>query len=200
MEPREVDKKSLPGRSRYYSAMLDSRILESGKDYDTIPKLMTIFVLSYDPFDMGCMIYEARTSIAGKPEIPYDDGIRRLYFYTDGELEEGLGAYGLALKNLLKYIRNSRDVNVVDDTTKRIDSIVRDTKERKEVSLEYMKRWELDRIIREEGREEGREETNTLYRWLFDGGRMEDLRRAMDDEDFCRQLEEEMSSKTAVRD
>ena len=89
---------------------------------------------------------------------------------------------------------------MVDDTTKRIDSIVRDTKERKEVSLEYMKRWELDRIIREEGREEGREETNTLYRWLFDGGRMEDLRRAMDDEDFCRQLEEEMSSKTAVRD
>ena len=58
METREVDKKSLPGRSRYYSAMLDSHILESGKDYDTIPKLMTIFVLSYDPFDMGCMIYE----------------------------------------------------------------------------------------------------------------------------------------------
>ena len=53
----------------------------------------------------------------------------------------------------IKYLGDSTDANVVDDTTKRIDSFVRDAKSRKEVSVEYMKRWELDDIIREEGRE-----------------------------------------------
>ena len=199
METREADKESLPRRNRYYSALLDAHLLATGMDYDSLPDLLTIVVLSYDPFSEGRMIYEAKSAIVGRPEISYADGIRRLYFYTDRELDEDLGEYGRSLKNLLRYVRNSRSENAVDDTTKRIDSFVRDTKARKEVSVEFMKRWELDKIIREEGRQEGREEgeedLNSLYRWLLDNDRLEDLRRSTEDKAFREQLKEEMEAE-----
>ena len=148
METREADRKSLPRRNRYYSALLDAHLLRTGRDYETLPDLLTVMVLSYDPFTEGRMIYEAKTTIIGHPEIGYEDGIRRLFFYTDGELDQELGEYGTALKNLLRYVKDSTAANAVDETTKRIDTFVRDTKARKEVSKDIMKRWELDKILR----------------------------------------------------
>ena len=190
METRAADKESLPRRNRYYSSLLDSHLLKIGKDYKTLPELMTIFVLSYDPFAEGRMLYEARTSIVGAPEIPYDDGIRRLYFYTDGEPPKDSGEYGNALKNLLQYIRHSTDTYVVDETTKRIDSFVNDAKIRKGVAVRHMKRWELDKIIRKEGQDE----ILALHRWLLDNNRMEDLRRSTDDNEYREQLFAEMNA------
>lgn len=46
-------------------------------------------------------------------------------------------------------------------TNRDIDTIhhlVKKVKSRKEVGINYMKSWELERIYREEGRQEGREE------------------------------------------
>ncbi|MCR5391361.1 MAG: hypothetical protein K6E77_11475, partial [Lachnospiraceae bacterium] len=62
------------------------------------------------------------------------------------------------LKNLLQYIRRSTEENITDETTRRLDDIVKATKHKKDVGIRYMKSWELERELKEEGREEGRAE------------------------------------------
>ncbi len=194
VETRVEDKSSLPRRNRYYSDLLDTHLLESGENYKNLRDLVTIFILSYDPFHSGSMVYEAKTVIVSHPEEAYDDGILRLYLYTEGKPDSVSEKYGPALKHLLQYICRSTDENVVDGITGKIDAIVQSIKAKKEVSIEYMKRWELDEIIREEGRDEGQEEIAVLCRWLLDHDRLEDLRRSTEDRDFRKQLLEEMDT------
>ena len=90
LEPdkRSYKKKSLPKRCRYYSDLIDVQIVNSGIRYEKLPKIVIIFILSYDPFDHGDMYYEAGTMLKTHPDIPYDDGIRRIYLYTEGKLKK----------------------------------------------------------------------------------------------------------------
>ena len=62
------------------------------------------------------------------------------------------------LKSLLKYINESTTDNATDDITRKLDDIVKTTKLKKDVGIRYMKSWERERAIREEGREEGFED------------------------------------------
>ena len=153
----EPDKRSgykdmLPKRSRYYGDLIDAQLLSTGTDYDKLPELFTIFILSYDPFGEGALYYEAGTIIKTHPHIPYNDGIRRIYLYVDGRLPEGAGEAEHRLMNLLKYIKESTEKNVTDDTTRKLNEIVKITKAKKDIGVRYMKSWEREREIREEER------------------------------------------------
>lgn len=152
-------KSSLPQRSRYYSDLIDVQLLNAGIDYENLPKLVTIFILSYDPFGDNAMYYEAGTVIKTHLHIPYDDGIRRIYLYTDGEIPEGAGEDEQRLRNLLRYIKNSTDSNATDDNTKKLDEIVRNIKSKKDIGVRYMKSWERERELIEAVREEERQNT-----------------------------------------
>lgn len=160
----EPDKKSsrkaeLPKRSRYYGDLIDVKLLGTGVDYEKLPELVTIFILSYDPFGENALYYEAGSIIKTHPNIPYDDGIRRIYLYVDGELSEEADENDKKLKNLLRYIGKSIKANVTDDTTRKLDDIVKNTKSKKDIGVRYMKSWEIEREIKEEGREEERANT-----------------------------------------
>ena len=160
----EPDKQSskkglLPKRSRYYGDLIDVQLLETGVEYDRLPELITVFILSYDPFDRNAMYYEAGSVIKTHPDIPYDDGVRRIYLYVDGELPEDAGEEDRKLKNLLRYIGKSTKANITDDFTDKLNDIVYRTKARKGVGVRYMKSWERERELREEGREEERKNT-----------------------------------------
>ena len=130
-------------------------ILETSVDYDRLPELVSIFILSYDPFGAGSMIYEAETVLKTHPEIPYNDGIRRLFLYVDGDLSEDAGEDEKKLKALLKYIGSSIDENVTDEATRELDEIVKRVKAKSEVGVRYMKSWEIEKELKEEGRKEG---------------------------------------------
>ena len=133
----EPDKRSsrkalLPKRSRYYAAMIDVKLLETKVDYEQLPELVTIFILSFDPFGADAMYYEVGSVIKTHPEIPYNDGVRRIYLYAGGKLPEEAGEGLRKLKKLLTYINESTESNVTDETTKRLDEIVKRTKAKKE--------------------------------------------------------------------
>ena len=53
------------------------------------------------------------------------------------------------------YLEDSREENALDEDLKEIHRMVQQVKRDREVSLEYMKIYERERMIREEGREEG---------------------------------------------
>lgn len=62
------------------------------------------------------------------------------------------------LQNLLRYIGKSIRTNVTDENTEKLDDIVHKTKAKKGVGVRFMKSWEREKELIEEGREEGREE------------------------------------------
>ena len=158
-DKRSSRKASLPKRSRYYASLIDVKLLETGVDFEQLPELVTIFILSFDPFGAGAMYYEAGSVIKTHPEIPYNDGVRRIYLYAGGKLPENAGEGLRKLKNLLIYINESTESNVTDETTKRLDEIVKHTKAKKDLGNTYMKSWELEKELKEEGRAEERVNT-----------------------------------------
>ena len=155
MEPDTQSKKKrwLPKRSRYYGDLIDVHLLETGVEYNKLPELVTIFILSFDPFGKNAMYYEAGSIIKTHPDIPYDDGIRRIYLYVNGDLPENAGEEEKKLQNLLRYIGKSIRTNVTDENTEKLDDIVHKTKAKKGVGVRFMKSWEREKELREEGRE-----------------------------------------------
>ena len=148
-------KSQLPKRSRYYSSLIDSKLLKPGKNYKNLPELVTIFILSYDPFGENAMYYEAGTVVKTHPHIPYDDGVRRLFLYVNGDLPEGAGDDDRSIRNLLRYIGKSTEANVTDENTKKLNSIVKSTKHAEDTGERYMKSWERDEFIRDEAFDQG---------------------------------------------
>ena len=140
---KSARKEWLPRRSRYYGSLIDSKLLDTGVDYDKLPDLVTIFIMSYDPFDAGDMCYEAGTFIKTHPEIPYNDGVRRIYLYVGGKLPKNATDDDRKLQDLLRYIGSSVSDNVVDEKIEKLDSIVRETKADKNVGVRYMKSLQI---------------------------------------------------------
>lgn len=157
-DKKVTERSALPRRSRYYGDLIDVQLLNASTDYDKLPELVTIFILSYDPFGENSMYYEAGSVLRTHPEIPYDDGIRRIFLYVDGNLPKGAGEADQKLRTLLRYINRSTAENAVDENTRKLDEIVKTTKSKKDVGVNYMKSWEILRDAREEGLAEGREE------------------------------------------
>ena len=102
-DKRSSKKTGLPRRSRYYADLIDVQLLKAGVDYEKLPELVTIFILSYDPFGGNAMYYEAGTVIKTHPRIPYDDGIRRIFLYADGDLPENADEGEQKIRNLVRY-------------------------------------------------------------------------------------------------
>lgn len=135
--------------------------------------------------------------------MEYEDGIRRIYLYTKGTE----GNPSQELRDMLKYMENSIVENVTNADIQAIHEQVDAVKRDKEVGVQYMKSWEREMLIREEGKEEGREEgreegkevgkqeerrrLNTLILRLTEDDRADDIVKAAQDEVYQKQLLEE---------
>ena len=110
------------------------------------------------------------------------------------------GTPSQALKNMLKYIENSIAENVTDTNIQAIHNYVSEVKQDREVGVQYMKSWEREALIREEGKEEGRQagleegrktgieegeqRINQLILKLKEAGRIEDIIKAASDVEY----------------
>ena len=59
---------------------------------------------------------------------------------------------------MVRYIRYSDKEHVVDEATAELDTIVREARANREVSMVYLRTLEREQELKEEGRIEGREE------------------------------------------
>ena len=123
--------------------------------------------------------------------MEYEDGIRRIYLYTKGTE----GNPSQELRDMLKYMENSIAENVTNTDIQAIHEQVDAVKRDKEVGVQYMKSWEREMLIREEGKEAGKQEErqklNTLILRLTEDDRADDIVKAAQDEVYQKQLLEE---------
>lgn len=164
MENRREDKKELPKRLRFYGALHDVKLLESGSDYDGLPEFVSITILSYDPFDSGDMCYEAESVLVSHPNVAYDDGIKHYFFYCYGnnnfanikslyKSEE----HRKRLGEMLKYIVSGEKPIEENSDISELDLVVTKVKDKEGVTKEYMKWFDEVRYIKKDARREGKD-------------------------------------------
>jgi predicted transposase/invertase (TIGR01784 family) len=145
IEPNAYVDNTLPKRSRYYQALSDVKHLKSSTIYSVLPDYFSIWILPYDPFGDNRMIYTVKNTVVENPELEYNDGVTRVFLYTDGNIggtEE--------IRALLKYFMESNDANAVDSELEAIQHVVSGIKKDREVGERYMT---LDDVINYEKRD-----------------------------------------------
>lgn len=156
VEPDQNNKKeyreNLPKRTRFYHAMIDTGCLEAGKDYKHLKNVVVIMIMPYDPFGLDHMIYTIRNKCEEIPDMPYEDGARTLFLFTKGK--KGRGTQELC--DLLAYMEQTTEENAKTESLRNIQTMVRQVKTDKGVSIEYMKIFEREEMLIEQGIEQGR--------------------------------------------
>lgn len=156
MEPDQnnsaENREALPKRTRFYHAKIDSECLEAGEGYQNLKNVVVIMIMPYDPFGMDHMIYTVRNRCEELPEMPYDDGARTLYLYTKGRK----GNPTRELRQLLEYMEHTNEENARNESLLSIQRMVTKVKQDREVSLEFMKIFEREEMLIEQGRKEER--------------------------------------------
>jgi predicted transposase/invertase (TIGR01784 family) len=150
IEPNKGSKSELPKRSRYLQALMDVKLLGSGQDYESMPELWTIWILPYDPFGQNRMIYFVKNVVEEFEEIPYNDGVRKIFLYTGGTLGGNKN-----LKSLLTYINQSTAENAVDTELEKLHLGVEKLKQNKKIGVKYMRiqrtmRWYIQDEVKKQ--------------------------------------------------
>lgn len=153
IEPNNIETINLPKRSRYYQALTDVKLLSTGVDYDSLPDLFTIWILPYDPFGKNHMIYFVKNMVEGFDDLYYNDGIRKIFLYTDGKI-----GGSRELKRLLTYIKDSNRDNAADNQLEKLHSGVEWLKQSSKTGVRYMQMWEIVEHEKKQSRQEGIEE------------------------------------------
>ena len=100
--------------------------------------------------DMTIILYTVRNTCIEVPELPYDDGAATFFFYTKGRK----GECADEIRELLHFMENTEDVNAVSSRIRQILDMVSMVKHDERMKVAYVKSFERDELIRQEGREE----------------------------------------------
>ena len=186
--------KAFPKRTRFYHAAIDRVALKSGENFGKLKKVYVIFICDYDPFGCDRVLYTIKNKCLEEPELPYNDDAETWVLYTRGKK----GNISKSLRQLLSYMENTNQSNAINEDLREIQLMVDQVKHDGEVSLQYMKSFEHDQMMYEQGHEQGRkeEQKNTeqereLTRHLLDDQRFDDMKHALDDPAFREQLMQE---------
>ena len=186
--------KAFPKRARFYHAAIDRVALKSGENFGKLKKVYVIFICDYDPFGCDRVLYTIKNKCLEEPELPYNDDTETWVLYTRGKK----GNISKSLRQLLSYMENTNQSNAINEDLREIQLMVDQVKHNGEVSLQYMKSFEHDQMMYEQGHEQGRkeEQKNTeqereLTRHRLDDQRFDDMKHALDDPAFREQLMQE---------
>ena len=133
IEPNAYEEQYLEKRSRYYLSLTDVKHLGTSKKYKEFSDYFSVWILPYDPFGDNRMVYTVKNMVVENPNLVYNEGVTRVFLYTDGELggtEE--------IQSLLKYMEDSNESNAVDSELKEIHSVVSRIKSDEEAGEHYM--------------------------------------------------------------
>lgn len=115
---------------------------------------MVIMVLPYDPFGLDRMVYTVKNHCVEEPELEYEDGASTLFLNTKGTK----GSQNEDLKQLLRYMEDSRFKNAVNADLKEVHRMVEIVKADSETSISCVRLMEKLKRSEEAGRAEGKAE------------------------------------------
>ncbi len=196
-------------RARYYQSLLDAPFLKSGKKtrYRELPSTYIIFITQEDIFGKDQAKYTFTEQCEEVPGLHLEDGTVKLFLNMASKRGDPV------LVSLLQYMKLSRldnpEILVRDERIVRLDEIVREVKKSEEwedvkmsilsVGIEMGRREGEKRGIKrgekrgerrgiKQGKRQGEEKMAKLIMQLNEDGRLSDIIRISQDEEYRQKL------------
>lgn len=150
------NKTDFANRIRYYQGMMDTSLLERGKQYRNLNKTFIIFICPFKLFDGKRCFYTFRNICVEDKSIELEDGATKILISTKGtdleSVNEDLNAF-------LRYVNGDsvKDSGFVHDIASTMENIKKDERERgyyMNLIIEMQKR---ERIGEKRGKKIGKE-------------------------------------------
>lgn len=202
MQSSDADGLALGKRTRYYQSLLDINQLKKGQHYTDLKKSIIIFVCCYDPFKLNLMRYTFSNTCQEKKTLELGDESSKLFINTKGNI-------GNESQELLSFINFVNTGKGNDDFTEQLEAAVRLNHMDTDKAVTYMTiEQEMQTIAivaankaraegmaegRVEGKAEGMELFEKLFSKLMNEGRIEDMKKVLQDAAYRdRLLKEEL--------
>ncbi|MGP1586307.1 MAG: Rpn family recombination-promoting nuclease/putative transposase [Schwartzia sp. (in: firmicutes)] len=172
MQVNEPTETELAKRTRYYQSVIDTDLLEAGKDYEELNDTYIIFICPFDPFKEGRHIYTFCSTCREDTTLTLKDGATKVFLNAVGigdDVPEDVKAF-------LKYMNG---VLSQDAFVQEIEQEIQTVKEVEQERVSYMTfemrlrdEW---KVGWKEGREEG--ELSMIRKLLREAAPMELIQR-----------------------
>ena len=155
MQVNEPTETELAKRTRYYQSVIDTDLLEAGKDYEELNDTYIIFICPFDPFKEGRHIYTFCSLCQEERTLKLKDGATKVFLNANGGRED----VPENVKAFLQYVNGvlSQDafVQEIDQEIKRVKEVEQERVSYMTFEMRLRDEW---KVGWKEGREEGREE------------------------------------------
>lgn len=160
IEAQKKNTKNLPHRSRFYQALIDSKLLDPGEvDFSNMKDCYSIIIAPFDLFGRGLYQYTFQMTCAETGQ-PLEDGATRIFLNTHGKNSEDISP---ELKELLYYMEHTtEEISCSTSRLQEIKNHVNIVKSSEEIGVKYMQEWEEKILEKRKARAEGRAEGETF--------------------------------------
>lgn len=160
VEAQKENTKNLPHRSRFYQALIDSKLLDPGEvDFSNMKDCYSIIIAPFDLFGRGLYQYTFQMTCA-ETDQPLEDGATRIFLNTHGKNSEDISP---ELKELLYYMEHTtEEISCSTSRLQEIKNHVNIVKSSEEIGVKYMQEWEEKILEKRKARAEGRAEGETF--------------------------------------
>ena len=160
VEAQKENTKNLPHRSRFYQALIDSKLLDPGEvDFSNMKDCYSIIIAPFDLFGKELYQYTFQMTCAETGQ-PLEDGATRIFLNTHGKNSEDISP---ELKELLYYMEHTtEEISCSTSRLQEIKNHVNVVKSSEEIGVKYMQEWEEKILEKRKARAEGRAEGETF--------------------------------------
>ena len=160
IEAQKENTKNLPHRSRFYQALIDSKLLDPGEiDFSKMKDCYSIIIAPFDLFGEGLYQYTFQMN-CNETGQPLNDGAIRIFLNTHGQNPEDISS---ELKELLYYMEHTtEDIFCSTPRLQEIKKHVNIVKSSEEIGVKYMQEWEEKILEKRKARAEGLAEGEDL--------------------------------------
>lgn len=188
IEMQVSDTKELPKRSRYYQSMIDLQLIDKGQYYDELNRNYVIFICPFDAFGKSRHIYTFENICKEDSSISMGDETVKIFLNTNGTMDD----VSKELKAFLDYVAGRKPV---DSYVKKLEEAVKEAKKNREWRHEFMtllmRDQENQKIGEKRGEKNGEKKLAKLIMLLNEDGRLSDIIRVSQDEEYRQELYEE---------
>lgn len=160
VEAQKENTKNLPHRSRFYQALIDSKLLLPGEvDFSNMKDCYSIIIAPFDLFGKGLYQYTFQMTCNETGQTLDDDAVR-IFFNTHGKNPEAISP---ELRELLYYMEHTTEnISCSTPRLQEIQSHVNIVKSSEEIGVKYMQEWEEKILEKRKARAEGLAEGEDL--------------------------------------
>jgi len=184
IEMQVSDTKELPKRSRYYQSMIDLQLIDKGQYYDELNRSYVIFICPFDAFGKGRHIYTFENICKEDGSISMGDEAVKIFLNAKGTMDD----VSKELKAFLDYVAGKKPV---DSYVEKLEEAVKEAKKNREWRHEYMTLLMRDQENQKIGEKRGEDKLAKLIILLNEDGRLSDILRVSQDEEYRQELYEE---------